>query len=380
MSSNEFDQVVDKGLEGVPVCSTDISTIKDSVLYLRGYTLEDLVEHSSYLEVAYLLWEGNLPSSQEKEKWEKEISNNLSLSSKEQEVLKHLPFKQVNTMAWLRTAVSTLALLESKEPAPTDREALKQAGFKFLVKTPLLVTFFHSLRTGKPFVEPRKDKGLAWNFLYTLTGQEPSAEAEKVFDVCLILHADHDLNCSTFSARVTSSSLSDVFSALVSAIGTLKGPLHGGANEQVMKMLSKFSNPKEAEDFVDQAFAKKEKIMGFGHRVYKEKDPRAEILKKFSKKLTQEQGSPELFSISQAMEDKIREKKGLCPNVDFYSASVYHCLGLPTDLFTPVFAVSRMAGWLAHIFEQYSKNRIYRPQSKWLGSFDNQWKPIKERS
>ena len=378
MEKTDFLQAVDKGLEGVAVCSTALSTIKDSQLFLRGYNLEDLARHSSFEEVCFLLWRGYLPLQKEWEDWRHTLRSHSHLTEEEKTALKHLPFKKASPMAWLRTALSVLSLMEEEIPC-RDEARLKQTGLKLLSKAPLLVTYFHSLRTGKEWKEPRKDKSPAWNFLYTLQGEEPEPSAVKVFDLCLLLHAEHDLNCSVFSARVTASSLSDVFSSLVSAVGTLKGPLHGGANEQVMRMLDKINTTKEAEAFVDQALSRREKIMGFGHRVYKEKDPRAEILKVFAGKLTAKAGKKSLYDISVTMEERVRSRKGLCPNVDFYSASVYHCLNIPTDLFTPVFAVARMAGWLAHIFEQYSKNRIYRPKGKWIGEAKRKWRPVSER-
>ena len=374
-----FEGAIDKGLEGVVVCSSDVSAIQNSRLFLRGYLLEDLALHSSYSEVAYLLWEGRLPSAAEREAWREDLSEASHLTGKEQALLKQLPANKAHPMAWLRTAVSALSLLQDSELSPENPALWRRAGISLVGKTPLLIAFFHCLREGKPMPSPKKGKSLAWNFLHALKGEEPSPETEKILDKCLILHADHDLNCSAFSARVTASSLSDGLSAVVSAIGALKGPLHGGANEQALKMLSRLSSVKEGKRFIDEALAKKQKVMGFGHRVYRERDPRADILKPLSKKLCAQTGRPELFAISEAMEKRMREKKGLCPNVDFYSASVYHCLGIPSDLFTPVFAMARMAGWLAHIFEQYEKNRIYRPRSKWLGEMDKKWKPLEER-
>ena len=373
-----FDEAIDKGLENITVCSTAISSIQNEKLFLRGWSLEDLSKNSSFSEVSFLLWEGHLPSKKEFQSWEEQLSQAMILTAEEKKVLQTLPVKGVTPMAWLRTALSVLSLFY-KEPAPDNREEVKQLAVRFLAKTPLLVSFFHRLREGNPSLDVKKEKSLSWNFLYTLTGKEPSDESVKVFDTCLILHADHGLNCSTFTARVTSSSLSDLSSALVSAIGSLKGPLHGGANEQVMKMLQQFSSLKEALQFVTQALEKKQKIMGFGHRIYKKFDPRAEILKKFSQQLTKEAGFSQLFEISQAIEEKIKKEKNLPANVDFYSASVYHCLGIPTDLFTPVFAMSRVAGWVAHILEQYSKNRIYRPLSRWLNTSDKKWTPFSER-
>lgn len=378
MQNTDFLQAVDKGLEGVAVCSTALSTIKDSQLFLRGYSLEDLAKHSCFEEVCFLLLNGNLPSQNKWQNWQNKLRSHIHLTEEEKTALKNLPFKKASPMAWLRTALSVLSLME-EEIHWQDEERLRKTALKLLAKAPLLVTYFHSLRTGKTLVEARQDKSPAWNFLYTLQGKEPEAQAVKVFDLCLLLHTEHDLNCSVFSARVTASSLSDVFSALVSAVGTLKGPLHGGANEQVMRMLEKIKTKKEAEEFVDQALLKREKIMGFGHRVYKTRDPRAEILKTFAKELTTQAGKESLYDISVTMEQRVRAKKNLCPNVDFYSASVYHCLNIPTDLFTPVFAVARMVGWLAHIFEQYKKNRIYRPKGKWIGEKTRKWQPLPER-
>ena len=374
-----YEGALDKGLEGVKVCSTALSTIYKSHLYFKGYRLEDLVEHSSFSELSYLLLKGNLPSVAELAGWEQDIGQRVFLE-------KTLPFadlptENVHPMAWLRTAVSLLALKEEKDIVfHQDSQALEEASLNLMAKTPVLLSFFYRKRQNLKPVTPEKDKSLAWNFLYTLTGEEPSPSSVNTLDKCLILHADHGLNCSTFSARVTSSSLSDLYSAVVSAIGTLKGPLHGGANEKVMQMLNRISCTEDAETFVDRALARKEKIMGFGHRVYKSQDPRAVILKSMSREITKAKGKEKLFLISSAMEQKVKEKKGLCANVDFYSASVYHCLGIPTDLFTPVFAMSRMPGWLAHIKEQYSKNRIYRPASQWVGEKDKKWKFIEDRS
>lgn len=378
LKRQDFTESMDRGLEDVVVCSTALSTIENSQLFLRGFSLEDLAKHSSYEEVSFLLWEGHLPSKEEWKIWRNAFHREMQLSAEEQKILQGLPFQQVSPMAWLRTALSVLSLIED-EISLQDESRQKEVALKLLAKTPLLVVYLHCLREKKELLKPVLEQNLAWNFLYLLTGVKPSEKAAKVFDLCLILHAEHDLNCSAFSARVTASSLSDMFSALVSAVGTLKGPLHGGANEQVMKMLEKLKTEEEAIAFVDKALKQKEKIMGFGHRIYKERDPRAEILKSYSKILTAQVGKESLYRISVAMEQRVRSKKNLCPNVDFYSASVYHSLGIPTDLFTPVFAISRMAGWLAHIFEQYSKNRIYRPKGKWIGNFNQKWQPLSER-
>lgn len=374
-----YEGAVDKGLEGVKVCSTSLSTIHESNLYFRGYKLEDLVANSCFSEVAYLLLKGRLPTIEELKDWDGEISHRLFLNK--DLPFNKLPTEDVHPMAWLRTAISLIGLKEERNLSFfQDSKAFWEASVHLIAKTPLLISFLHRKKQNLTPIAPKKDQSLAWNFLYTLNGKEPAFEEEKVLDSCLILHADHGLNCSTFSARVTSSSLSDLYSAIVSAIGTLKGSLHGGANEKVMQMLDQFSSKEEAETFIDTTLAKKEKIMGFGHRVYKTQDPRAVMLKFMSKKITKDKGKEHLFLISEAIEQRVKEKKGLCANVDFYSASVYHCLGIPTDLFTPVFAMSRMPGWLAHISEQYSKNRIYRPASLWKGEKNRSWEPIEKRS
>ena len=378
-NSSAYEGSRDKGLEGVEVCSTGLSYIHESQLYFKGWRFEDLAQNASFAETAYLLLKGALPHSTELDRWKKALDERLFLDKSLP--LDKLPTDKAHPMAWLRTAVSLIGQSEERgidfHQNPAEGET---AGLNLIAKTPLLISFLHRKRQGKPLIEPVKGKSLAWNFLYTLRGAAPSPFEEKTLDSCLILHADHGLNCSTFTARVTASSLSDIYSAIVSAIGSLKGPLHGGANERVMKMLGQFSSKAEAEDFVDKALQNKEKIMGFGHRVYKAQDPRAVFLKSVSEKITKDHGKTKLFEISQAIEQRVRDKKGLCANVDFYSASVYHCLGIPDDLFTPVFVMSRMPGWLAHINEQYAKNRIYRPASHWIGPREpKKWIPIKDR-
>ena len=370
---------MDKGLEAVQVCSTNLSTIQESALYYRGYKLEDLAESSSFSEIAYLLLKGELPNLFQLKSWEKKIMKHLVLD--DQLPLAEIPTENVHPMAWLRTAISLLGLKEEKSiQFYEDSLSLEEASLNLIAKCPLLISFFHRKRQALDPITPDKSQGLAWNFLYTLKGEEPLKEKARILDTCLLLHADHELNCSTFSARVTSSSLSDLYSGVVSAIGALKGPLHGGANERVMKMLNQLSSKKEAEQFVDRCLDRKEKIMGFGHRVYKAQDPRAVLLKGISRQITKSEDKTDVFEISQAIERRVKFKKGLCANVDFYSASVYHCLGIPTDLFTPVFAMSRMPGWLAHISEQYSKNRIYRPSSLWRGKNNREFQPIDKRS
>lgn len=294
------------------------------------------------------------------------------------EALKKLP-TDVHPMAWVRTAVSTMGLWD-KDANDMDEKANHRKAIRLSAKMATLVAGFKRFRDGDDMITPKADKSIAWNFLYMLKGEEPSSEMVRVFDMCLILHADHELNCSAFASRVTASSLSDMHSAVVSAIGALKGPLHGGANEQVMRTLKEIGSEKNLIPWLDEALANKTKIMGFGHRVYKNGDPRAKILRSISKKMTEESGEPQWFSMSTLLDDEMKSRKGLLPNVDFYSASVYYAMGIPLDIYTPIFAVSRVTGWIAHILEQYSNNRIYRPRGEWVGKTNQKYVPIEERS
>lgn len=368
-----YEGAIDKGLEGVVACSTAISSIVDATLCYRGYTIEDLAANASFEDVVYLLWNDEKPTESELTEYKDKINANLKLEPELQEVLKKVP-TDIHPMAWLRTAVSLVAHWDSNANE-IDEKAQREVGFKLVAKMPLLVSFYENLRAGKidSMPEPQAEKGLAWNFLYTLNGKEPSTNAVKIFDTCLVLHADHELNCSAFASRVTSSSLSDIYSAVVSAIGALKGPLHGGANEQVMLMLKEVGTVEKAKTWVKEALENRVKIMGFGHRVYKNGDPRAKILKSMSKELCDEAGVPEYYEMSDLIEETVKNEKSLLPNVDFYSATVYNAMGIPTDLYTPIFAVSRVSGWLAHIFEQYDNNRIYRPRGKWVGKANQKW-------
>ena len=368
---------VDKGLEGVIACTTAISYIIDSRLIYRGYTIEDLAAHSNFEEVIFLLWNNRLPRADELTEFQDQIWKSTSLLDSQVQQLQALPSQDIHPMAWLRTATSMLALWDPQSQN-TDKDAMFQTAVNLTAKMGPLVALLERTRQGQNWIAPNSQKSLAWNFLYMLQGKEPSPKAVKIFDTCLILHADHELNCSAFTARVTASSLSDIYSSVVSAIGALKGPLHGGANEQVMRTLKNVGTIEKAASWVKEALDRKEKIMGFGHRVYKNGDPRASILKEMSEKLSQ-QSEGQWYEISKVIDETVQKQKGLLPNVDFYSATVYHSLGIPLDLYTPIFVVSRVSGWLAHIFEQYSQNRIYRPRGKWKGLSDLKWTPISDR-
>lgn len=372
MSVEVYDKAVDRGLEGVVACTTSVSSIVDATLTYRGYTIEDLAENATFEEVVWLLWNNEKPTEEDTKSITKSLNEKATLSSEELEFLGGLPVKDVHPMAWLRSAVSSLSLWDPK--AQSDEEADRKAvAISLMAKMPSLVAFFHRKREGKDFVQPQSGKSMAWNFLWMMKGEEPIKEEVDVMDTCLTLHADHELNCSAFSAKVTASSLSDIYSAVTSGIGSLKGPLHGGANEQVMRMLLDIGSVEGAKDWVEKALADKVKIMGFGHRVYKNGDPRAKILRDMSEELSKKTGNEKWFQMSKIIEDTVVSQKGLLPNVDFYSATVYYSMGIPMDLYTPIFAVSRTSGWLAHIFEQYSNNRIYRPRGEWVGKTSQKW-------
>jgi citrate synthase len=375
---NIYEGAIDKGLEGVVACTTEISFIVGNTLNYRGYTIEDLSNNSTFEEVTFLLWNNRLPNKAELESFKAELNKNMTLEPGLIAVLKTLP-TNVHPMAWLRTAVSLMSHWDS-EANNNSVEANQHKAVRLTAKMGSLVTAFEAIRNKREILSPKAGQSLAWNFMYMLKGAEPDADSVKLFDTCLILHADHELNCSAFATRVTTSSLSDMHSAIVSAIGALKGPLHGGANEQVMVMLAQIGTMEKAQQFVKDALAAKEKVMGIGHRVYKDGDPRAAILRKFSKQLTAKIGKPELYEMSALIDDTMQKEKGLMPNVDFYSATVYHAMGIPTDIFTPIFAVSRVAGWIAHCMEQYEKNRIYRPRGKWQGKEGLTWKSVEARS
>jgi len=373
-----YDGAVDRGLEGVIACTTGISSIVDATLCYRGFKIEDLAENSSFEETVFLLWNNRLPNKDELDTFKKKLSEEMTLSADAIKVLSQFPTKDVHPMAWLRTAVSTMALWDPQSQS-MEPDAIQSVAMRLTGKMGSLVTLFHRLREGLPVVTPNPEKSMAWNFVYQLRGEEPDAEMVKVFDTCLILHADHELNCSAFSTRVTASSLSDIYSAVTSAIGTLKGPLHGGANEQVMRTLKEIKTTDNAMPWLEKALAEKRKIMGFGHRVYKNGDPRAKILRSMSKSLTAKAGEPQWYEISEVLDKELSEKKGLLPNVDFYSATVYYSMGIPLDLYTPIFATSRVSGWLAHAQEQYDNNRIYRPRGNWTGKKDQKWSPVSDR-
>lgn len=375
---NIYEGALDKGLEGVVACTTAVSFILGNTLTYRGYTIEDLAANSTFEETIFLLWNARLPKSDELAQFKKTLHAEMTLDADYIKALKALP-TNVHPMAWLRTAVSLIAHWD-KDANDNSEAANQRKAIRLTAKMPAIVCAFEAIRNGKEPVAPKIGESMAWNFMYMLKGGvTPDPEFVKIFDTCLILHADHELNCSAFATRVTTSSLSDMHSAMVSAISALKGPLHGGANEQVMIMLKKIGTIEKAKQFVVDALSAKEKVMGIGHRVYKNGDPRAAILRKISQKLTQKIGEPLWYEMSTMIDDTMQKEKGLMPNVDFYSATVYYSMGIPIDIFTPIFAVSRMSGWIAHSMEQYANNRIYRPRGKWMGQEGLVWTAPEKR-
>lgn len=366
-----------KGLEGIVAATSTISSIHDGVLAYRGINIDDLAERASYEETAYLLWYGKLPTKSQLVTLQEQMDEYYPVPEAVLEQMKLYP-GNANTMAVLRTAVSSLALYD-EQANDNSRDSNQLKSIKLQAQLPTLIAAFARIRDGKEPIAPLKGVSLAHNFLYMLSGEEPDPVAVRALDQALVLHADHELNASTFSARVTIATLSDIYSGVTSAIGTLKGPLHGGANEAVSRMLSEIGTLDQAEPYIKKKLANKEKIMGFGHRVYKNGDPRAKHLQKMSRQLGLMKGDSTLYDISVKVEELVTSQKGLKPNVDFYSASVYTMLGIPRDLFTPIFAISRLSGWTAHILEQLDDNRIIRPRAEYTGVINQQYIPIELR-
>lgn len=366
-----------RGLEGVTATTSAVSSIIGSTLTYRGIDINELAEKATFEETAYLLLFGSLPTRDQLDTFKQNLVENRELRPQLTELIGGFP-RGGNAMVSLRTAVSAAAFYD---PLAGDMsaEANRQKAMELLARFPTMVASIQRCREGREPVPPDPDLDEAANFLYMLSGEKPSELRARVMDVALILHADHELNASTFAARVAASTLSDMHSAVVAALCTLKGPLHGGANEQVMRTLEQVGSARNVPQYVQSALERKERIMGFGHRVYKEGDPRAKWLKRLSQQLAEETGNPTWFEISNRMEEEVKADKGLLPNVDFYSASVYTYLGIPRDLFTPIFAVSRVSGWMAHILEQYADNRLIRPRAEYVGPKHATYLPIGQR-
>ncbi|WP_141548264.1 citrate synthase [Bacillus thuringiensis] len=367
-----------RGLEGVVATTSSVSSIIDDTLTYVGYNIDDLAENATFEEVVYLLWHRKLPNEKELAEFNEIVSEYYKVPGEILTYLKQVDLKIAHPMSVLRTAVSMLSLYdESAEIMDEKSNYLKAVKLQAQVGT--LVAAYARIRKGLDIVEPRKDLSLAANFLYMLNDREPNEVEIEAFDKALVLHADHELNASTFTARVCVATLSDVYSGITAAIGALKGPLHGGANENVMKMLTEIGEEENVESYIHNALQNKVKIMGFGHRVYEQGDPRAKHLREMSKRLCVLLGEEKWYNMSIKIEGIVTKEKGLPPNVDFYSASVYHCLGIDHDLFTPIFAISRMSGWLAHILEQYENNRLIRPRADYNGPTHQVYVPIAQR-
>jgi len=368
MSPDNSKKIVAKGLKGIIANESKLSLVEGSAgrLSYLGYRIEDLVEHCCFEEVAYLLHHKKLPNQKELDSFITDLRNKRSLPTLVLEFLQSAP-KDAKPMDVLRTAVSMLGLFDAKGN-DQDRSLNEQRAISLIARIPLIVGYFHLSRQGKKLVPCRNDLGEAAHFLYLINaGDAPKSEAVKTLDVAYILHADHSMNASTFSARVTIATLSDIYSAVTSAIGTLKGPLHGGANEGVIHMLEEIGSLDNVDKYVKERLEKREKIMGIGHRVYKTLDPRAPVLRKMATQLTRELGEPKWIQMSERIAEIMLKEKGLNANVDFYSATVYYSLGIPTDLFTPIFAIARTAGWTAQVLEQLEDNLLYRPLTNYTG-------------
>ena len=370
------------GLEGVPATLSSISFIDglNGILEYRGIPISELANYSSFLETAYLLIWGELPSQKELATFQDEMFSHRRIKYRIRDMMKCFP-ETGHPMDALQACAAALGLFYSRR-ALDNPEYIRGAVVRLLAKIPTMVAAFHMMRKGNDPIQPRDDLDYATNFLYMLTEREPDPLAAKVFDICLTLHAEHTINASTFSARVTASTLTDPYAVVASAVGTLAGPLHGGANEEVLVMLEKIGSVENVRPYVDKCIETKSKIMGFGHRVYKVKDPRATILQQQAEKLFEAFGRDEYYEIALELEKVVEAKvghKGIYANVDFYSGLVYRKLRIPSDLFTPIFAIARVAGWLAHWKEQLGQNRIYRPTQIYTGSHNSEYMPLDER-
>lgn len=371
--------MTEKGLREIVAAQTRISDIDgaNGRLWYVGYAIEDLAANATFEEVVYLLHNLRLPTPSELDDLTDFLTEEREISAFLRDLMPTLA-QQTSPMSMLRTTVSAASAYDP-DGWDNSAEANARKALRLIAKTPVLLAMYHRLRTGQEVVPPNPKLPHAANFLYMLLGVEPSQEDAEVLDTTFTLYADHTMNASTFTARIIASTLADMFSAITGAIAALKGPLHGGANEEAMKMLEEIGDPQHAEAYVQDRLARHEKIMGFGHAVYTTMDPRARVLKVLAREVGERHGEPGWYATSEAIERAVLTQKGLHPNVDFYAASVYHALGIPTDLMTPIFAVARMAGWTAHVREQYADNKVIRPGSEYVGPRDQVWVPLEER-
>jgi citrate synthase len=367
-----------KGLEGVVAAQTKISDVdgQQGRLWYAGYDIADLAEHASFEETIYLLHHLELPTPDQLEQTVAMLRAESTLEPLLVDLVGSLA-ERTGPMTTLRTAVSAAAALDPDDD-DSDEANLRKA-YRLMAKTPQIIATYQRLRTGGDAIEPRDDLGIAANFLYALTGKQPDRQVARDFDVVLVLYADHTLNASTFAGRVAAATMADMYAAVTAAVATLQGPLHGGAITEVREMLEDIGSPDQAAHWVDEQLAAKRKVMGFGHRVYKTWDPRATVLREIAERLGKQFGETRWYDTSVRVQEAVMEAKPLYPNVDFYTASVFSALGLPADLYTPLFAAARMAGWTAHIREQYADNRLIRPDSEYIGPDPRSWKPLESR-
>ena len=369
-----------RGLADVVAATTSISDIDGRVgrLSYRGYDIHDIAGRISFEECVHLLQRGTLPTRKQLDELTAELNEDRSLGSTAESLLPYV-VDGGTPMEALRTLVSALAV-DDPDAEDSSPDANRRKATRLVAQMPVLVARFHAQRSGSTTPDPDPKLGIAGNFLLQIEGSHPGERVAEIFDECLVLHADHTMNASTFTARVIAATLSDMHSAITGAMGALRGPLHGGANEAVMKTLTSIEGDVENVDaFVRSELDSGRKLMGFGHRVYKTEDPRATHLRKMSEELAELTGNSRYYEMSRRMEQVVLDAKGLYPNVDFFAASVYHALGIPTDLFTPVFAISRMSGWTAHVIEQHEDNRLIRPDSEYTGPRDQQWVSVDQR-
>ncbi len=382
MSNAMQDMHIDIGLVNTIVARSSLSFIngEEGILEYVGYDIDDLARQSTFEETTFLLWNRRLPSGNELSDFANQISSNYDLSESMWDMIVSLP-RDASPMHALRTLTSALSLEDPGVDDPSEEANLRKS-LVMLAKMPTLIAGFDRHRKGLDLVRPDTTATIADNFLYMLTGEKPTERMARAMDICLILHADHGFNASTFASLVTISTLSDMYSAVTTAIGTLKGPLHGGANQGVMYMLQEIESIDAVEEYVLDKFSNKERIMGFGHRVYKAYDPRATYLKTFAKGIAQDTGNTSLFEMSQKIEEIMDREvgaKGIYPNVDFYSATTYFSLGIDLDLFTPMFAMSRVSGWTAHCLEYLQENRLIRPRCDYVGPHKQEYVSISQR-
>lgn len=360
--------MISHGLEGIVANSTRLSDVigdKGQLIY-AGYDINELVGKVEFKEVVYLLWKGKLPNRRELDEFVRALRAERQLPGGVIDFVKSAP-KTAGPMDVMRTAVSMLGLYDPDMEKEATREINERRARSITAKMGVIAAYFHRARNGKSLPPVRDDLTEAEHFLYLMCGEAQPKEASDTLDVAFVLHADHGTNASTFSARVTISTLTDFYSAITSAIGTLKGPLHGGANEGVIQMLEEIGSEDKVDAYIEEKLAQKKKIMGIGHRVYKTLDPRAPHLRAMAIKLSEKLGDPKWIRMSERIAELMKQKKNLNANVDFYSATVYYSLGIPTDLFTPVFAIARCSGWCAHVLEQLEDNRLFRPLSEYVG-------------